>query len=75
MRHLLNRLIPFLMLGIGLTAIAFGIVILAYLFLFGAIVGLILFSITWIRQKFFPNKVVKSVKKGRTIDSDDWNVL
>ena len=78
MQRFLNRLVPFLLIGIALVAFAFGIILLAYLFLIGALVGLILFFIAWLRAKFFPKKTLskpRSMKQGRTIDSDDWNKL
>lgn len=77
MQRFLNQLIPFLMLGVALVAFAFGIIILAYLFFFGAIIGMILFLITWIRQKFFKPKteIKQKNKPGRIIDSDDWKKL
>jgi hypothetical protein len=78
MQRFLKRLIPFVLFGIALVAFSFGIILLAYLFLFGAIVGLILFMIAWIKSKLFPSKTIaKSDKKqsGRIIDSDDWKEL
>lgn len=78
MQRFFSQLIPFIFFGIAIVAFAFGIVLLAYLFFFGAMIGLFLFLISWIRQRFFPSKkVVKSVKprKGQIIDSDDWKEL
>lgn len=77
MQRFLNRLIPFILFGIALVAFAFGIVLLAYLFFFGAMVGLILFIISWIRERFFPPKTLTKPKprKGQIIDSDDWKEL
>jgi hypothetical protein len=78
MQRFLNQLIPFIFIGIAIVAFAFGIMLLAYLFFFGAIIGMILFLISWVRQKFFPPKtiVVKPKNKsGRIIDSDDWKKL
>lgn len=74
MNKFLSQLIPFILFGIAIVAFAFGIILLAYLFLFGAIVGFILFSISWIRNKFFASKmpVKKDEKGGRIIDLDDW---
>jgi len=75
MRQIYNRIIPFIMIGIALVAFAFGIFLLAYLFFFGAIVGLALFIVSWLRSKFFPPKNLTPTKKsGRVIDSDDWNI-
>lgn len=77
MKRFLNKLMPFIVIGIAIVAFAFGIILLAYLFLFGAIIGFILFSILWIRNKFFPAKKVVKTKNtsGRIIDSDDWKEL
>jgi len=76
MRNFLNQLFPFLLVGIALVALAFSIMLLAYLFLFGAILGLILFLVTWIRNTFFQKKTVPAKKRsGRIIDTDDWKKL
>jgi len=76
MRRFINQLIPFLIVGIVIIAFAFGIILLAYLFLFGALVGFFLFFINWIRHKFFaPKKIIVKTKSGRIIDSDDFKQL
>ena len=77
MKQFLNKLMPFFALGIAIVAFAFGIVLLAYLLLFGAIIGFVLFSITWLRNKFFPSKKMQQPQKktGQIIDSDDWKKL
>lgn len=73
MPNFFARLVPFIMLGIAIVAFAFGLILLTYLFIFGAFVGLTLYLIAWIRERFFPNKnLTKPQKrKGRTIDHDD----
>lgn len=78
MRRLINQLLPFLLLGIAIVVFAFGIMLLAYLFLFGAIIGLVLFIIAWIRNTFFPPRQPPAniqKKTGRIIDSNDWKEL
>lgn len=78
MQSLLNRLIPFILAGILIAALAFGMVLLAYLFVIGALVGLSLYLINVIRQKFFaPKKKAAKPKPrpGRVIDSNDWKEL
>lgn len=78
MQRFLNKLIPFILLGIAIVAFAFGIMLLAYLFFIGALVGLILFTIAWIKAAFFPPKKVvrhQKTKSGRVIDSDDWKKM
>lgn len=77
MQRLLSQIIPFLIVGLVLVALAFGFILLMYLFLFGALIGLTLFVVSWIKNKFFPKKPLPSTKtrRGRIIDSDDWKEL
>lgn len=78
MKRIFSQLTPFIFIGIAIVAFAFGIILLAYLFLFGAIIGLILFLISWIRYKLFPPKTLTTTtkkKSGRIIDTDDWKEL
>lgn len=76
MQRLINKLIPFMLLGVAIIAFIFGIMLLAYLFLFGALIGLVLFVIASIRERFFPApRKPPAVKSGRIIDSDDWKEL
>ncbi len=77
MKRFINQLAPFIFIGIAVVAFAFGIMLLAYIFLFGAIIGFILFIIALIRDHFFPKKTVSKQqhKPGRIIDSDDWKEL
>jgi hypothetical protein len=75
MPNLFARLMPFIMIGIAIVAFAFGLVLLTYLFILGALIGIALFLINWMREKFFPNKKItpynNAKKKGRTIDHQD----
>ena len=78
MQRFFRQFIPFILIGIAIVAFAFGIILLAYLFLFGALIGLVLFIIAWIRAKFFPRTTLTKRDKnktGRIIDSDEWNKL
>lgn len=77
MQKLVNQIIPFLLAGVAIVAFTFGIMLLAYLFLFGAAIGFVLFLISWIRQRFFaPKTPVKPQKpSGRIIDSNDWKKM
>ena len=81
MPNILERIIPFVLAGIALVAFAFGLILLAYLFLIGAAVGLVLFIVTWIRQQILLRKIknqeqlLKKKKTGRIIDSDDYKSL
>jgi hypothetical protein len=78
MQRFLQQLAPFIFIGIALVAFALGIMLLAYLFLFGALLGLGLFILNWIKNKFLaPKKPTRTVRRqeGRVIDSDDWKKL
>lgn len=64
------------MLGIAIVAFTLGIMLMAYLFLFGALIGLVLYSINWIRNYFLPKKQNKRIKtQGRIIESKDWKKM
>jgi hypothetical protein len=72
MQSFYARLLPFIFLGIALVALVFGLILLAYLFIFGALVGLTLFAVAYIRQRFFGSKqIIIPKKQGRTIDHDE----
>ncbi len=71
MQNFIARIIPFILIGIALVALIFGMILLAYLFIFGALVGLILFGVAWVRDRFFVSKkknIAKRDHSGRTID-------
>jgi hypothetical protein len=72
MRSLLSKLIPFVLFGFVLVALVAGFILFSYLLIFGALVGLVLFLISWIREKFFPSKHLTTrqspPKSGRTFD-------
>lgn len=75
MNNLLSRLLPFLFVGVMLVVLVAGFILLSYLLIWGAIVGLILFLIAWIREKLSPTKQVTTKtsspkKAGRTIDHE-----
>lgn len=74
MQKLINGIVPFIVLGIIIVIFVFGIILLSYLLIFGALVGLVLFLIAWVKEKFFPSKhmtTTKNKKPGITIEHDD----
>jgi len=80
MRRFLNQFLPFVFVGFALVALIFGIMLLAYLFFFGAVVGMVLYAIAAIRERFFapkrkPLDKTKSPQSGRIIDTDDWRKM
>lgn len=77
MRKFFQQLLPFIMLGVIIVAFAFGLMILAYIMIIGALLGAVIFMASWIREKLFPTKTITKPqsKSGRIIDSDDWRKL
>jgi hypothetical protein len=75
MNNLLERLMPFLMIGIMLVLFVAGIILFSYFLILGAIVGGVLFLVAWFRERFFSTKQIKKVKRpptpGITIDHDE----
>ena len=71
MQALFARLLPFFIMGMMIVIFVVGIIFLSYLLIFGALIGLVLFIITWVRQTFFPPKDVLPKKQGRIIEHDD----
>lgn len=71
-----KRLVPFIIAGIMLAVMAFGLILLAYLFLIGTVIGMVLYAFNWVRERYFrpPNKQPRQ-PSGRVIDSDDWRKL
>lgn len=73
----LQRLFPFITLGIVLLVVAFGIIIFAYLFVFGTLFGIILYLGNTIKNKISTKQAQSRTKRqtaGRIIDSNDWKV-
>ncbi len=62
------------MLGFMIVVLIGGLILLSYLLIFGVIVGLILFCVSWLKDKFFPSKEVSKTtpKSGRTLDHDEF---
>ena len=77
MHSFFGRIIPFFFLGIMLVIFVAGLILVSYILIIGAIVGLILFDIAWIRDLFVHKKENSSLfkKQGRTIDHDDSSRL
>lgn len=73
-QSLLARLIPFVFLGVMIVLFVVGIILFSYLLIVGAIVGMILFFINWVKEKLFSSKNIqcdqKSEKNGRTFEHD-----
>lgn len=74
MQSFMARLLPFIFLGILLVLVVVGIILFSYLVLFGALVGLVLFLLAWVKGLFSRNKqkypAAYHKKPGRIIDHD-----
>lgn len=72
MPNLFSRALPFLALGIMLVLLFAGLVLLSYLLVFGALVGIALFVMAWLKEKIFPpTQKPEQLKQGRIIEHDD----
>lgn len=73
MQSFLSRIIPFIFLGVMIVLLVAGMIILSYLLIVGALVGLILFIIAWVRDRFFNKKtnLPEKRREGRTFDHKD----
>jgi len=78
---ILGKIMPFIGIGIFLVIVIIALVLLSYVLLIGGAIGLILFCITFLKQKFFPGKSQKTSmhsEKGRkqirsrTFDHDEF---
>lgn len=72
---LFSRILPFFIGGIIIVILIAGLVLLSYLLVLGAFVGLILFMIAWFKNKIFPSKTIvmtKPAKEGQTFDHNEF---
>jgi len=78
MKRFIHKIAPFFIFGIMIFIFVAGLIILSYILIFGALIGLILFAIQKLREKFFSqhsnpsHKLKKVERKGRIIDHDDF---
>ncbi len=69
-----QKIMPFLILGISLAVLVVAVIFIFYVVVWGLVIGLILFGVAWVKEKFFPQKASVNVAKesfGRTIEHDD----
>ncbi|MEM1244424.1 MAG: hypothetical protein AAGG80_06375 [Pseudomonadota bacterium] len=72
--NLLNAILPFVGIGIFIVVIILAVIFLSYIFIIGALIGLVLFVFAFIKQLFTGRKKTKVPQKtqhGRTYDYDD----
>jgi predicted lipid-binding transport protein (Tim44 family) len=74
MQNFLKKLIPFLFLGFMIVVLVGGLILLSYLLMFGLILGVILFCVSWLKTRLFASKemtIKEPPKTGRTFDHDE----
>lgn len=77
---LFARLLPFLWVGILLVLAFIGIIFFSYVLILGAFVGLVIYGVAYLRNKFFTKKSKTIVEhyqsttqeQGRTFDYKDF---
>lgn len=65
------KLIPYIFLGVAIVILVAGIILFSYILILGAILGLILFAIQWLKDKLFPSKSIAQTgrtRRGRTFE-------
>lgn len=77
MQRFLAQLLPFIVMGMIIVLVALGLMLLAYLLIFGAIIGFVIYAVRWIRDRYFAPRTIRkrARKSGRIIDSDEWKKL
>ena len=66
MENFKQRFTPYLVMGIVIVMAIAGLFLLSYLLIWGALVALVLYTVAWVRVKFFQKPT--PTRKGRTID-------
>ena len=74
MQKILARLLPFLMLVMMLGLFVVGLVVFSYLLVLGALIGIALFVVAWIKELFWrknEKQPPEVTRIGRIIEHDD----
>ncbi len=69
---LLAKLLPFLGMGIFFVVIIIALIFFSYILLLGGLIGLVLFVVAFIKEKFFPTKKNVPARQGKTYDHDKF---
>lgn len=75
-QKMMVALLPFFIIGIFIVFFVMGVVILSYVLLYGAVIGFILFLISFIYKRWVACRIklsdsrVQNPKKGRIIEHD-----
>jgi hypothetical protein len=67
-QSVLESFIPFIIMGIAVALVLGLLFLFFHLFIWGALIGAILWLIFFIKESFFPSKKSAGLKKGRIIE-------
>lgn len=70
MQNFLQRFMPFLMIGMAVVVVIIGIFFLSYVLIWGVLIALVLYLVTWVSEKFKKNGQGKGSHKGRVIEHE-----
>lgn len=69
MPRIVQTIVPFIVLGISIAILIALAILLSYVVLWGIAIGLVLFTLGYLKNTFFPSEVKKQdPKKGRIIE-------
>ena len=73
LNRIMNMLAPFVAMGVFLVLLIVGLVVVSYLLIWGALIGLILFAIAYVRSLFTKNRQapVQDTTQGRVYEHDE----
>ena len=70
--RLLLQIVPYLWFGLFILIGLAGLILLSYLLIWGAILGVLLYAIFYVKQRFFTKNRPPVRKMGRIYDQDDF---
>ncbi|MBS0358828.1 MAG: hypothetical protein JSS53_06145 [Proteobacteria bacterium] len=65
-----ENIMPFVIIGVSIALSILAIIVFAYVFIWGLIIGLLLFSVAYIKERFF-TKHKPHEKTARIIEHDE----
>ncbi|TAL64672.1 MAG: hypothetical protein EPN84_03005 [Legionella sp.] len=70
LQELLKSLVPFIAVGIAIALVIGLLVMFSYVFVWGLLIGGILWAAALVKQYLFPSETIKK-EEGRIIEHDD----
>lgn len=71
--RLLEKILPYIILGITIALLILALVVLSYVIFWGILLGLLIYGIAWVKNKFFTPKSqsLNEETSGRIIEHND----